>query len=185
MSDEPQPADPRTGTGSPDEPDRDAADSPSRRRFLEWVTVGLGGLITLIAGIPFVGFLVAPVRREADVWRSVAAIDDLPVGATAKVTFLDPTPLPWAGFSAQSAAWLRRENENEFVAFSVYCTHTGCPVRWEEGASLFLCPCHGGAFYRDGAVAAGPPPAPLERHPVRVRDGRVELQTIGLPVSSR
>ena len=51
------------------------------------------------------------------------------------------------------------------------------PVGWVEGAELFLCPCHGGAFHRDGTVAAGPPPRPLPRLDVRVRGGRVELRT--------
>ena len=104
------------------------------------------------------------------------------VGQTLKVTFSDPAPVPWAGFAADSAAWLRREGGDSFVAFSIYCTHTGCPVRWENGSQLFLCPCHGGTFYSDGSVAGGPPRVPLERHPVRVRNGNVELQTIGVPV---
>jgi menaquinol-cytochrome c reductase iron-sulfur subunit len=40
-----------------------------------------------------------------------------------------------------------------------------------------MCPCHGGVYYEDGTVAVGPPPAPLARYPVRVRDGEVEIQT--------
>jgi menaquinol-cytochrome c reductase iron-sulfur subunit len=82
-----------------------------------------------------------------------------------------------------TAAWLRREGPDDFVALSYYCTHQGCAVRWLEGAQLFICPCHGGAFYRDGAVAAGPPPKPLERLPVRLRDGRVEISTAPIPVA--
>jgi menaquinol-cytochrome c reductase iron-sulfur subunit len=38
-----------------------------------------------------------------------------------------------------------------------------------------MCPCHGGVYYKDGSVAAGPPPRPLERYPVRVQDGQVEI----------
>ncbi len=172
------PMPPENEPGAANEPDL-----PTRRRFLTRLSLGLGGLGALLAGIPFLGFLLSPVRREEpEVWRAVAQVDDLPIGATIKVSFLDPTPVPWAGFAARSAAWLRREGEQEFIAFSLYCTHTGCPVRWEEGAELFLCPCHGGAFYRDGRVAAGPPPMPLERHPVRVRNGQVEIRTIGVPM---
>lgn len=144
--------------------------------------MGLGGAAALAAAVPFAGFLLAPVGRDGEVWRAVARVPDLTIGQTVKVTFLNPSPVPWAGPAARSAAWLRREGELDFVAFSIYCTHTGCPVHWEDGAQLFLCPCHGGAFYRDGRVASGPPPVPLYRHPVRVRDGIVEVQTIGLRV---
>jgi menaquinol-cytochrome c reductase iron-sulfur subunit len=116
------------------------------------------------------------------VWRVVGAVDDFAIGTTVRVTYPDPEPLPWAGDAGQSAAWLRREDEQSFTAFTIHCTHTGCPVLWREAAGLFMCHCHGGAFYRDGSVAAGPPPAPLPRQAVRVRDGMVEIQTLGLPL---
>lgn len=160
--------------------------SPERRRFLGWLTGGLGALAVILASVPVVGVVFAPLRRTSpQVWRGVARADDVAIGQTLKVTFFDPEPVPWAGFAARSAAWLRREDDGSFVAFSIYCTHTGCPVRWDNGARLFLCPCHGGTFYSDGSIAAGPPPVPLERHPVRVRDGNVELRTIGVPVAAQ
>jgi menaquinol-cytochrome c reductase iron-sulfur subunit len=99
------------------------------------------------------------------------------------VAYVDPEPLPWAGFAARSTAWVRRDGPDAFVAFSPYCTHVGCPVTWAAGAELFMCPCHGGTFHRDGSVAAGPPPRPLDRLAVRVRDGQVEVYTRGLPVA--
>lgn len=164
-------------------PDEERVFSPGRRRFLTWLTVACGGVAAALPAVPVVGFVLAPAwRRPQQSWRAVARRDELAVGETVKVTFADPETLPWAGFAAHSAAWLRREAPDRFVAFSIYCTHTGCPVRWEGGAELFLCPCHGGVFYRDGSVAAGPPRTPLVRHPVRLRRGVVELQTIGVPV---
>lgn len=163
-----------------------AALSPERRRFLTWLTGGLGAFAVLLTSVPVVGVVFAPLRRRApEVWRAVARADAIAAGQTLKVTFSDPAPLPWAGFAAQSAAWLRREADGSFVAFSIYCTHTGCPVRWDNGSRLFLCPCHGGTFYSDGAIAGGPPRVPLGRHPVRVRNGDVELRTIGVPVPTR
>ena len=50
----------------------------------------------------------------------------------------------------------RRESEGQFIAFSANCTHLGCPVRWMRMQDLFLCPCHGGVYYKDGSVAARP-----------------------------
>jgi menaquinol-cytochrome c reductase iron-sulfur subunit len=159
---------------------------PQRRRFLARLTIALSAVAAAVVTIPWIAIVFSPLRREdGGVWRAVALADEIPMGATIKVTFLDARPLPWAGFAAQSAAWLRRDGPNEFTAFSVYCTHVGCPVRWEEGAQLFMCPCHGGAFARDGTVAAGPPPAPLPRLEVRVRNGQVELRTLGVPVPRR
>lgn len=154
----------------------------SRRRFLARVSYALGGLTALLAALPVVGLLFSPVRREKrEVWRAVGQARDFRVGDTVMVSFPDPDPLPWAGAAGRSAAWLRREGETEFTAFSIYCTHTACPVTWAQGAELFMCPCHGGTFYPDGRVAGGPPPRPLDRLPVRVRGGRVELRTLGVP----
>ena len=85
--------------------------------------------------------------------------------------------------SANTAAWLRREGDQQFVAFSINCTHLGCPVRWLPDASLFMCPCHGGVYYKDGTVAAGPPPGPLTNIPVRINNGQVEIETSPIPIA--
>ncbi|HKV81405.1 MAG TPA: Rieske (2Fe-2S) protein [Candidatus Sulfotelmatobacter sp.] len=91
--------------------------------------------------------------------------------------------MPWAGVTAETAAWLRRVDELQFKAFSVDCTHLGCPVRWLPAADLFMCPCHGGVFYADGRVASGPPPKPLTTYPVRVENGQVQILTSPLPIT--
>lgn len=157
-----------------------------RRRFLTRLTLGLGGVAGAVAAVPWLAVFLNPVqRRDPEVWRPVGRVDDFPVGRMVQVTYLDTTPLPWAGFSGRDSAWLRRDGEDAFTAFSSYCTHIGCPVRWEPGARLFLCPCHGGAFYPNGEVAAGPPPRPLDRHPIRIRDGVVELRAEGVPPPGR
>jgi menaquinol-cytochrome c reductase iron-sulfur subunit len=46
-----------------------------------------------------------------------------------------------------------------------------------------MCPCHGGVFYEDGAVAAGPPRERLHQYEVRVREGRVEIKTGPVPIT--
>jgi len=150
------------------------------------VSAGLSGLAALLVGVPVVGFVVSPLRRRADdVWRVVGRVDEFPVGETVRATYLDPQPLPWAGFSAESAAYVRRIDAGSAIAFSMYCTHTGCPVQWVSSAKLFFCPCHGGAFHDDGRVAAGPPPRALDRHDARVRNGTVEVRTRKMPLPPR
>ena len=53
-----------------------------------------------------------------------------------------------------------------------------------EGAELFMCPCHGGVFYKDGRVAAGPPQAPLSRYGVRVNKDDVEILAPPVPIQT-
>jgi menaquinol-cytochrome c reductase iron-sulfur subunit len=172
--------------GPPATPAR-APDPPSvleRRRFLSRLSVGLSTVAGAIVGVPVVGFLVAPLLRRAPrEWRAVGRVDEFVVGDTVAVTFEDASPLPWSGVTARTAAWLRRDNATTFTAFAVNCTHLGCPVRWVQNAELFLCPCHGGVFNHDGSVAAGPPPKPLNRYPVRIRNGQVEIQTAPTPIA--
>jgi len=134
-------------------------------------------------GLPVVGFLLSPLARKTPrVWRPVGPVERFPIGQTVDVSFEDASPLPWAGVTANTAAWLQRVDETSFVAYTVHCTHLGCPVRWVADAGLFLCPCHGGVYYADGTVSAGPPPKPLPRYPVRVRNGQVEIQTSPIPI---
>ena len=137
----------------------------------------------MIVMLPVAGFILAPFfKRTHEVWRTVGKVDSFKIGETTAVQYEDASPLPWAGVTARSAAWLRRVNTDTFIAFSINCTHLGCPVRWLAEANLFMCPCHGGVYYEDGTVAAGPPPLPLRRYPVRVKNGDVEIQTAPIPI---
>jgi menaquinol-cytochrome c reductase iron-sulfur subunit len=157
----------------------------SRRRFFTRITVAAAAVIGALAGIPVLGFVLAPLVRPArPQWRQVGPVDSFQIGQTVKVDFTDPSPLPWSGITAKTAAWLRRVGEKEFIAFSINCRHLGCPVRWLDGAKLFMCPCHGGVYYEDGSVAAGPPPEPLARYVVRVNAGQVEIQSSPIPLTT-
>jgi menaquinol-cytochrome c reductase iron-sulfur subunit len=155
-----------------------------RRKFLGRLGLAVASLAALGASIPFVAYFFRPARSQPPGWRDVGAVADFPVGETRKVVYPDPDPDPWQGLAVRNAAWLRRETEDQFVAFSIYCTHTGCPVNWIDDARLFICPCHGGIFDGEGQVSAGPPPRPLDRAPVRIRNGRVEVRTIPIPEHS-
>jgi menaquinol-cytochrome c reductase iron-sulfur subunit len=157
----------------------------SRRGFFAKLSIALGGLCAVILGVPIVGFIVAPLfRKVSNAWIPVGKVDDFAIGKTVNVLFSDPSPLPWAGITAKGAAWLRRESEGGFIAFSVNCTHMGCPVRWLADAELFMCPCHGGIYYKDGTVAAGPPPKPLFRYNVRVANGQVQIKAAAIPITT-
>ncbi len=156
----------------------------SRRRFFARITVAAGAAIGVLVAFPVIGFIFAPLLRKApSSWRPVGKVDSFQMGQTVKVDFTDPSPVPWSGITAKTAAWLRRVGDNEFIAFSINCRHLGCPVRWVDGAKLFMCPCHGGVYYEDGSVAAGPPPEPLARYKVRVNNGEVEIENSPIPLT--
>lgn len=168
------------------EPEREGRKVPeltTRREFLGRLSLAFGAWSAAIVGVPIIGFVLSPlIRRPPQLWRTVGPTASFKIGETVEVAFLDPSPLPWSGVSAKTAAWLRREGETDFIAFAVNCTHLGCPVRWLPNAGLFMCPCHGGVYYKDGTVAAGPPPRPLVRYEIRLENGQVELFTRPIPI---
>jgi menaquinol-cytochrome c reductase iron-sulfur subunit len=172
-------------TESSSAPLTDTPQEISRRRFFEKLSIALIGVCSAIVGLPLIGFIVAPLfRKVPEKWVTIGKADDFQIGKTVAVTVIDPSPLPWAGVTAKSGVWLRRVSEDSFIAFSANCTHLGCPVRWLEGAELFMCPCHGGVYYSDGNVAAGPPPHPLYRYDVRIENGEVRMKQAIVPIST-
>jgi menaquinol-cytochrome c reductase iron-sulfur subunit len=163
--------------------EEDSGSLLTRRHLLMLVSIASGGLASAIVGLPLIGFLIAPIfRRQPPVWRDVGPLAQFPVGETSKVTFEDSSAIAWGGADSETAAWLRRVDENTFQAFAVDCTHLGCPVRWEASAELFMCPCHGGVYYKDGEVAAGPPPHALQQFPVRILNNAVQVEWRKLPI---
>lgn len=152
--------------------------------MLARLSIGLGCIGAALVGVPVAGFLLAPLFESvARKWRAVGTVDKFQSGETVEVKFDDASSVAWAGVTGQTGAWLRREPDGQFVAFAINCTHLGCPVRWLPQAELFMCPCHGGVYYKDGTVAAGPPPKPLTKYPVRINQGRVEILTSPTPIA--
>jgi menaquinol-cytochrome c reductase iron-sulfur subunit len=157
----------------------------SRRSFLLKILWGFAALLSVLLLIPVVGALFAPLfRKTPRAWRAVGRIDDFEIGKTVLVKYKNASPLPWSGLSSESAAWLQRASKHEFIAFSINCAHLGCPVRWVADAELFLCPCHGGVYNKDGSYAAGPPPHGLSRYPLRIRNNQVEILTSPVPITN-
>ena len=68
---------------------------------------------------------------------------------------------------------VRRVAGEKFQVFAINCAHLGCPVRWFPQSGLFMCPCHGGAYYRDGSRASGPPERGLFEYSYKVQDGMI------------
>lgn len=63
---------------------------------------------------------------------------------------------------------ITQPTEGTFKAFSVTCTHSGCPVNKVDDG-LIQCPCHGSTYsIEDGSVQGGPAPSPLPAKTVKV-----------------
>ena len=149
----------------------------TRRRLLGLISIAAGSAIAVAASVPIVGFLLSPMLRKfPPLWQSVGPLENFKTGDTVQVDLVTSSSLAWDGPAKKVGAWLRRDDNTNFTAYSSTCTHLGCPVRWLPSAELFMCPCHGGVYFKDGDVAAGPPPQPLQRFPVRLLDGQVQVQ---------
>jgi len=163
---------------------RSGEEDPGRRRFLARLSLAVGSLIAIMAGLPVIGYILIPVSRKIHrQWVPVGPADRFTAGNTVLVSFENPSARPWTGVTGKSGAWVRKVGDGNFIAFVLNCSHLGCPVHWESASKLFICPCHGSVYYEDGTVAAGPAPFPLQRFRVRVRDGQVELESRPIPIT--
>ncbi|GAC1491200.1 MAG: menaquinol-cytochrome c reductase iron-sulfur subunit [Candidatus Limnocylindrales bacterium] len=160
-----------------------------RRTLLTRVTLGASGVMAALVGIPIIGYLFAPLfKPESTEYVPVGKLSEFAVGQTTRVKFKDPSPLAWAGQTAETALWVRRrsaDGDTMFQVFNVNCTHLGCPIDWRSEAKIFLCPCHGGVYYPDGRVAGGPPPRPLFEREWRVQGGELMVRTQKLPTPAQ
>ena len=157
-----------------DSPGKPGATGVTRRRalwaFLATGTAALTGALGAILG----RFLVGPLKARAAAQRLAAGPLDRYAGSPdpveATLTYRDDE-----GYYSEirrQRVYLFSEN-GRLVALSSTCSHLGCGVSWDPGKRLFLCPCHGGAYHRDGTVAGGPPPRPLRRLPIEIVQGTV------------
>ena len=154
----------------------------SRRRFLSNLSFGLGGLIAAMLGVPLVGYIFAPlINRQTQEWQVIGLVSDFAMGQTIEAKLSDPSSLAWAGLTSATAVWVRQFAAQQFDVWAVNCSHLGCPVNWIASAGLFECPCHGGIYYANGDVAAGPPPHALFKYQSRVENGLVQVLTAPLP----
>ena len=157
----------------------------TRRGLFAKIGILLNGLVTAALAVPIGRFLLSSITRgRADgylSWVSLGPVSQFPEGETRLATFRNPYVMPTDGKTADTACWVRRVDANRFQVFAVNCAHLGCPVRWFPQSGLFMCPCHGGAYYRDGARASGPPERGLFEYPYKVTNGAIVIQAGELP----
>jgi len=159
---------------------------PSRRDWLFKAGLALNVAAGLALAVPLVGFVFASFveRRDPRDWISLGELENSPEKSTRIATYRNPYTRPWDGETADIPCWVRRIDRERFQVFAINCTHLGCPVRWFEQSGLFLCPCHGGAYYEDGTRAAGPPPRGLFQYDHKIEKGQLWVKGGQMPTLS-
>lgn len=145
-----------------------------RRRFL---TVASGSALAGLLGAYgtfgyMLGEFVYPAAGKAKGWLFVCTVDQLAEGEALDFTAPTGAKVVVARQGAGTAA-------EDFLALSSVCPHLGCRVHWESQNDRFFCPCHNGAFDREGKPIAGPPQAAnqsLVRFPLKVENGLLFLE---------
>lgn len=134
----------------------------TRRQFAKFLCLVSGGLAT---GSAFVAAksVFFPGKKIKGAHR-VCSVDELPVGGTRSFV-LEGSSTPYI--------LIHLEN-GEFKAYEQKCTHLSCAVFYKPGSGKIECPCHNGWFdAMTGEVLQGPPPRPLPRLLVQVKDNEI------------
>jgi nitrite reductase/ring-hydroxylating ferredoxin subunit len=167
--------------------------SLSRRGLFMKLGILFNGLAAIVVALPIARFLLSSITRGGGngylSWVSLGDVGNFPEGETRMATFRNPLVMPTDGKTVETACWVRRIAGDQFQVFAINCAHLGCPVRWFPQSGLFMCPCHGGAYYRDGGRASGPPERGLFEYAYKVENGALtidagQLPTPGDPVAS-
>jgi menaquinol-cytochrome c reductase iron-sulfur subunit len=172
---------------SSDEPRQTAnpqQDPKSRRAFLFKLSVLLNGVVGAVLAVPFLGYILGPALKKGsryNSWVTLGSVREFPEGETRLADYRNPVTTPWDGQTGNVACWVRHISGEQFQIFAINCAHLGCPVRWFSQSKLFLCPCHGGAYYADGSRASGPPPRGLFEYEHRISGDQLMISAGEMP----
>lgn len=152
-----------------------APSSGDRRTFLA-ASTGLAMAGGLAAGYGTLGVMAGQFLYPAGpgnvAWQFVATVEQMAVGES--LVFTGPS-----GIQVVVARQGEGSTEKDFIALSSVCPHLGCQVHWESQNDRFFCPCHNGAFDRQGRPTAGPPASAnqhLNPFPLMVENGSVYIE---------
>lgn len=153
-----------------------AAEDPqsvSRRRLLTMGIGGIAGLVSLLLGIPLIGFVASVFGRKPSTdWVRVCGLNEVSTDTPTlfRVAFrrtdaMTPYDDVRGVFVIQRA--------NDLIVFSNVCTHMQCSVRWLDWREQILCPCHAGTYDRWGVLSGGPPAFSLPLYEYRVQNNAI------------
>jgi Rieske Fe-S protein len=130
-----------------------------RRSFLTKLLLGWTALLVLPALYVVGKYLVAPLRKVAEVSSIIAArLNEIPINS-AKMVKLGRKPII-----------VVHTESGDYRAFSATCTHLGCIIEYRgDRGGYFHCNCHGGEYNLNGKNISGPPPRPLTPYAITVK----------------
>jgi menaquinol-cytochrome c reductase iron-sulfur subunit len=155
----------------------------SRRVFLFKLSLLVNGAVGVVLGVPILGYLLGPALKGSNKtsWINLGPLSDFPTGETRLVNFRNPVTTEWDGQTGDIPCWVRRVSGETFQVFAINCAHLGCPVRWFAQSKLFMCPCHGGAYYADGSRASGPPERGLFEYDHKIAENSLMIKVGRMP----
>ena len=148
----------------------------SRRSFLKLLPLGVFAGVFASIGVNAFRFLRPKLFAATDTWLDVASVSEL----------TGPQPISRKIVAEHIAGWATTtEEHNVFVlpaknnqVLSAICPHEGCEVAWDQGTNRFSCPCHESYFAADGSRISGPARRGLDPLPMRVQDGKLQVQYV-------
>jgi len=131
----------------------------------------------LLACLLFISsiLLILPAWWSPSPWKALTAIvTPLPSdpqhysldGTELYLVWIDRTPIALSTQTPSLRGW------------------NGCRLKWDTNEQLFVDPCGGSRFFRDGSYKYGPSPRSLTRLPIRVVDDRLEVDPTHLQLGS-
>ncbi len=148
----------------------------SRRKFVAWVTGGIGAIMSAVVGLPAIAYLIGPSLRKQETggWQPLGPLSQVQA-STEPVSFTLSHVIEagWRRTVKKETIYVQQLPDGELLAHSNICTHLSCIAHWQAEEQRFFCPCHDGVYDRMGNVVSGPPPRPLDRYQVKVEDGQI------------
>lgn len=146
----------------------------SRRSFLKILPLGVvAGVFASIGGAAF-RFLRPRLGAASDRWLDVANISELSGAQPVTKKILTENIAGWAVTTEEHNVFVLPAKGNQVL--SAICPHEGCEVGWEQSRNRFSCPCHESYFAADGSRISGPSPRGLDPLPMRVQNGKLQVQ---------
>lgn len=158
-------------------------DTLSRRTVLVKIGMLFNSVVGAVLAVPILRYILSPVIRGTghESWIRVGELEQFPPGETRLAKFRNPVVNASDGETANIPCWVRHITAERFQVFAINCAHLGCPVRWFPESGLFMCPCHGGAYYADGSRASGPPERGLFEYAYKIEEGKLMIQVGDMP----